>query len=71
MKKIRLLSLVAVLLFTGCVNKENSSTAIIGGADGPTAIFITEKSNGYLTIIVTLIIVLVIAAIIYFIKKKK
>lgn len=71
MKKIRLISLMAVLLFTGCANKENSYTDIIGGADGPTAIFVTEKSNGFLTTIVTLIIVLVIVAITYFIKKKK
>lgn len=63
---------VSVLYLVGC-SKEAASIGIIGGADGPTAIFVTSNVNWLSTcglvgiIIVTILIVLMI----YRNKKKK
>ena len=45
MKKVLAVILTVLLLLsmTACIGKEASSVGIIGGADGPTAIFVTEK----------------------------
>ena len=45
MKKvlIAVLALVLTLSLTGCIGKEAASVGIIGGADGPTSIFVTTK----------------------------
>lgn len=45
MKKLLLLvlALAMALSLTACFWKEDASVGIIGGADGPTSIFITTK----------------------------
>ena len=51
--------------------KENASVAVIGGADGPTAIFLAGKvGNGTIMGIIAIGIVLVAAAL-YIYKKRK
>ena len=74
MKKLiaLVLSLVCVLSLIGC-SSESASVGIIGGADGPTAIFVTSNINwlyvcGFIGIIVVAILV---ALFIYRNKKKK
>lgn len=44
MKKILtlLLAVLLALSMTACIGKEAASVGIIGGADGPTAIFVTK-----------------------------
>jgi len=44
MKKclIAVLAALMVLSLTACIDDEASSVGIIGGADGPTAIFVTK-----------------------------
>ena len=66
------LALVCVLSLIGC-SSESASVGIIGGADGPTAIFVTSNINwlyvcGFIGIIVVAILV---ALFIYRNKKKK
>ena len=66
------LALVCVLSLIGC-SSESASVGIIGGADGPTAIFVTSNINwlyvcGFIGIIVVAIWV---ALFIYRNKKKK
>ena len=48
MKRILLASLLIVMIFTGC---ESSSIGIIGGADGPTAIYVAEEDEWGITIL--------------------
>lgn len=74
MKKLMIfvLSFVVAMCLSGC-NKESTSIGIIGGADGPTAIFITSKINwlavfGFVGIIIAAVLVVLI---IYRNKKKK
>ena len=74
MKKLKsfISSLILVLCLGGC-NNEASSIGIIGGADGPTAIFVTSKIHwpsicGLLAVIIWAIL---IAVIVYLNKKKK
>ena len=66
------LALVCVLSLIGC-SSESASVGIIGGADGPTAIFVTSNINwlyvcGFISIIVVAIWV---ALIIYRNRNKK
>lgn len=74
MKKliIFVLSLVLILCLGGCGN-EASSIGIIGGADGPTATFVTSQIRwmSICKFISVIIVVVLIAVIIYLIKKKK
>lgn len=59
-----------VLSLVGC-DKEAASIGIIGGADGPTAIFVTSNIN-WLAVcgLTALIVVLIIILIIIYRKKK-
>lgn len=51
--------------------KENTIVSIIGGADGPTAVFVAGKLKGNLTFILIVIgIVLLGVAVIAFCKRK-
>lgn len=51
--------------------KENTIVSIIGGADGPIAVFVAGKLNGNLTFILIVIgIVLLGVAVIAFCKRK-
>lgn len=74
MKKI--ISIVILFIFMFCLNacnKESSSIGFIGGADGPTAIFVSSNISwlhifGLIGIIVAAVLV---AFVIYQNKKKK
>ena len=74
MKKLTALifSIILVMCLGGC-NNEASSIGIIGGADGPTARFVTStiiwQSN--FGLVAVIIATTVIAVIIYLNKKKK
>ena len=62
-----------VLVISGAVMKLKGQTAVtvIGGADGPTAVFVAGKLNGDFSIILILIgiVLLAVAAIVYWKKK--
>ena len=65
-------SLILVLCLGGC-SKEASSVGIIGGADGPTATFLTSQIHwmSVCKLISVIIVAILIAVIIYLNKKKK
>lgn len=73
MKKLISLVLFSVIAFciTGCGN--SSSIGIIGGADGPTAIFLSSNINwlGILGLIGATVAVIIAVLIIHRNKKKK
>lgn len=51
----------------------NNAIAIIGGADGPTSVFVAGKLNSVLVSIVLIaigVVMLIVAIIFYFLKKK-
>ena len=74
MKKLMIFvsSLILVLCLGGC-SKEASSVGIIGGADGPTATFLTSQIQwmNVCKLISVILVVILIAVIGYLIKKKK
>lgn len=49
MKNRRILSIVAVLCIVVLTSCESNTIGIIGGADGPTAIYVSEGENGQTT----------------------
>ena len=62
-------SLICPLCLGGCNNKA-ASIGIIGGADGPTAIFVTSKINWpSIFELLGVIIVILVSLIIYLNKK--
>ena len=65
-------SLIFVLCLGGC-SKEASSVGIIGGADGPTATFLTSQIHwiNVCKLISVVIVAILIAVIIYLNRKKK
>ena len=65
-------SLILVLCLGGC-SKEASSVGIIGGADGPTAMFLTSQIQwiNVCKLISVVIVAILIAVIIYLNRKKK
>ena len=54
---------IALLTFLHNLNVENSAVSVIGGADGPTAIFITSKGLPQVSLTVKLIISVIISAV--------
>ena len=74
MKKLMHLisSIILVICLGGCNNKV-SSIGIIGGADGPTARFVTSTiiAQSVFKVVAVIIVIVVIAVIIYRNKKKK
>ncbi len=44
-KYLALAALMLTVALTGCGSKNESEVAIIGGADGPTSVFLAEKNN--------------------------
>lgn len=62
-----------LLVISGCVMKLRGNTAVtvIGGADGPTSVFVAGKVNGDFSVMLILIgiVLLAIAAIIYWKRK--
>lgn len=67
-KKIKrgavLTALASVLGGCAFSSKEAASVAIIGGADGPTAVFITSKPDVFLIIAAIVGVIAVIAAVV-------
>ena len=63
---------ILFIIFGGIMKaKEDTAVSIIGGADGPTSVFVVGKLNGNLTITLFIIgIVLIVAAVIAFFKRK-
>lgn len=61
-----------LVVFGGLMKmKENTAVSIIGGADGPTSVFVAGKINGELAIISILIgIMAVIMGVILYLKRK-
>ena len=73
MKKLTALifSIILVMCLVGC-NNEASSIGIIGGADGPTAIFVTSNINWlYVCGFIGIVVAILVALFIYRNKKKK
>ena len=70
MKNLLIVAVLIVLLLSlvGCGN-EAASIGIIGGADGPTAIFVTSGVN-WLCIIGVIVVAIFVAVLIYRNKKK-
>lgn len=62
-----------LLVISGAVMKMkgNTAVAVIGGADGPTSVFVAGKLNGDFSVMLMLtgIVLLAIAAIIYWKRK--
>ena len=71
MKKVIIvvLLLAFVMCLVGCGN-EATSIGIIGGADGPTAIFVTSDTN-WLSILSVIVVAILVAVLIYRSKNKK
>ena len=69
MEKIIGFLMIIILLFAGCTNHKAGSIAIIGGVNGPTAIFVLGKVK-WVPIIAAIIVVIIVIAIIYFTKRK-
>ena len=65
---IFILLLVLILSLVGCGN-EAASIGIIGGADGPTAIFVTSSTN-WVSILGVIAVAIFVAVLIYRNKKK-
>ena len=65
-------SLVCVLGLIGC-NSESASVGIIGGADGPTAILLTDSITKWMYVIgfIGSVVVAVLVALFFYCKKKK
>lgn len=72
MKKLKSILIICMTVWlTGC-SHEAASVGIIGGADGPTAIFVTSKVNeDYLSAIICLGIILAVIAVILIKRKNK
>ena len=60
--------LVFLLSLAGCGN-EAASFGVIGGADGPTAIFVTSGTN-WLSILGVIVVAIFVVVLIYRNKKK-
>ena len=60
---------ISLFCLSGC-SKEAASIGIIGGADGPTAIFVTSNVN-WLNIGIFLAAVIVAILVVVMIRKKK
>lgn len=63
---------ILFVIFGGIMKvKENTAVSIIGGADGPTSVFVAGKLNDNLVITFIIIgIVLLVVAVIAFFKRK-
>ena len=70
MKNLLIVAVLIVLILSlvGCGN-EAASIGIIGGADGPTAIFVTSGTN-WVSILGVIAVAIFVAVLIYRNKKK-
>lgn len=72
MKRINsILSILGLTMLTGCRNKQAASIGIIGGADGPTAIFVAEKTINYYSMAIGIVIVLIALLVLLIIRKRR
>ncbi len=69
MKKIIGLLIGLISVLTGCSGEYAFSTAVIGGQDGPTSVFVAGKID-YMEILVPVLIVLVVVAVIIYVRRK-
>ncbi len=65
-----LCALLAVISY-GYKHRNAASIGIIGGADGPTAIFVTSKPNLMFYIAAALLVIAAGVLVVYIVKKKK
>ena len=70
MKKITLSLIAAAALLGGC-SAQSSGVGVIGGADGPTAVFVTGGGNPLASAAAAAGIIAVLVLIILLLKKKK
>ena len=68
MKSLIIFAFALMLCLVGC-GRETASIGIIGGADGPTAIFVTSGAN-WLSILGAIVVAILVAVLIYRNKKK-
>lgn len=63
----------ALLLVFGCaiILGKHFSLSVIGGADGPTAIFVTGSANGIVAAALVLIGIILLAAALFCLIRKK
>lgn len=60
------------LILTGCNKSENDSAiGIIGGADGPTAIYVATNNNWWEIVVPIVVVILIIIGLIIYFKKRK
>lgn len=69
MKKLIGLLIGAISVLTGCSGEYAFSTAVIGGQDGPTSVFVAGKVD-YMEILGPVLIALVVVAVIVYLKRK-
>lgn len=62
---------VLPLLLTGCAAERSGSVGIIGGADGPTAIYITALPNWPQLILLAAAVAAVVVLLVRYFKGKK
>ncbi len=60
LKKCAILFLTPFLFLTGCTNSESNSITFIGGADGPTAIYITGAFGTVLSAIIYALLLVIL-----------
>lgn len=71
MKIKTVVTALPILFLTGCTQniKEISSVGIIGGADGPTAVFVSGKFNWKHILAALCVVIALVAAIVLLVKK--
>lgn len=62
-------SMVVLSLLCGCTANKSASVGIIGGADGPTAVFVTGTLGSWVIPLLVVILLLLVAIFLY--RKRK
>lgn len=70
-KQLAFLLIFFVLLCLGGCGKESASIGIIGGADGPTAIFVTSNFNGVSVCGLICILILTVLVVLMICRHRK
>lgn len=65
------IGLIVIILEIAAYMGEKSSIGVIGGADGPTAVFVTGINGSLIATLALIVAVLIISALIIYIKKKR
>ncbi|MFI3213774.1 MAG: sodium ion-translocating decarboxylase subunit beta [Eubacteriales bacterium] len=72
MKKLIISLMSVVSLLTGCGRNQAVSIGIIGGADGPTSVFVAGKVYwGAIAAVASVSVLIIVLLVIYFIKRRK